>query len=149
MTVSLFSFCSFLLLSKLSITVQIFICHTNKTLAEESLASSTPYKSKARATVNEEKENIVISNQKFDESELEEGELRDSRLTNASFHEYTVKTESWVEILEEDERREKMQVCVSIYVRMYVCVCIYAKVSKICFDNFFVCLHISDHHPSK
>lgn len=91
-----------------------------QTLAEESvsLASSTPYKSKVKKLCVEE---IVVSSKKHDESELEEGELRDSRLTNATVNEYTFRSTSWVELLEEEEaERGDMQVSYSVFI-VYTC----------------------------
>lgn len=96
-----------------NITVQCL--HYTQTLAEESvsLASSTPYKSKVKRENHEE---IVVCCVKDEESELEEGELQDSKVTNASFHEYTFKSTSWVELLDDEESKE-MQVCVCVAYR--------------------------------
>ncbi|XP_063706708.1 histone RNA hairpin-binding protein [Culicoides brevitarsis] len=72
------------------------------------LPSSTPYKSKVKVVALDE---IVVHAEKLDESELEEGELRDSRITNlTNVSEYTFRQQSWVELLEEDEEKsEDMQ----------------------------------------
>lgn len=106
------SLCDTFFLSKY-ITVQCL--HYIQTLAEESvsLASSTPYKSKVKRESHEE---IVVCCVKDEESELEEGELQDSKVTNASFHEYTFKSTSWVELLDDEDSKE-MQVCVCVAYR--------------------------------
>uniref|UniRef100_A0A336MRV0 CSON004148 protein n=1 Tax=Culicoides sonorensis TaxID=179676 RepID=A0A336MRV0_CULSO len=75
-------------------------------LAEEnlSLSSSTPYKSKAKKLKTEEGDEISVETKnKLEESELEEGEIKDSSIVTASFHEYTFKSASWVDILDEEE----------------------------------------------
>lgn len=81
------------------------------------MVSSSPYKSKVKISTDEK---IVVCCEKQEESELEEGELEDSTLINASFHEYTFKSTSWVEILEEEER-EDMQV---LYKTILCVVCV-------------------------